>query len=178
MSPDTRFRLVLAVGVLLSLSIKLLAIGGIENPHPGDVAATAESSLVAQGFASAGITEYAGRPSLLVNRGACLLYLIPVAPQGYNEATLSAKLAPGERLSFVFRGELYRDRQPRWAPLVNYYVSKAIRYSGWPARFWPVYGVVEVGDCARTTVEWSQLPAVAFRRHGLDGFKDKSALAH
>lgn len=160
---SVRFKIFLAVALTITLSAKLLNGGRVDNPSFDLVLSGAEKALVAQGYLSAGMTTFSGRKALLAGRGACFIYVVPVAHQGWHQETLRKGMAADQSLWFVFEGTLTAETQPEWRTLFGYYVQKSLRYAGFPATYHPVFGVVASRECNVSNVDWASLPAVPFR---------------
>lgn len=166
MAISTRLKVGIAVALATTLGIKLVIAGGIANPTNAEIAAAAEPFFVSQGFQSAGQALFADRVALLLSRDACLLYAVPVAPQGWHEALLRFALQNDQILSFVYKGAVRRDTQERWRPLLTYYVKKALRYASLPTEYDPVFALVQSGACDVNSIDWARMPAVPFKRVG------------
>jgi hypothetical protein len=159
-----RFRLILSVVFLATLGLKLLVAGPVENPSDSEIAESLTSFFLGQGFQVAGLTTFAGRQALLIHRGDCLAYVVPVAQQGWHQATVREAMSANQHLFFEFRGEISVDRQMRWYPLLVYYAFKIARYAGMPEPYPPVLALVTSGSCDVAKIDWASMPEIQFRR--------------
>ena len=166
-----RFNILLACALTATLGIKILVAGGVRNPSFETIAGAMRPFFERNGFDVAGETTYAGRPALLVSRGPCLLYSIPVAQQGWHQAIVRQSMTGEQYLWFATRGAATMNIQPRWAPLIEYYFNKALRYVGIARQYPPVLALVASNNCDIHSLPWNSLPSVPFEPISiLEGF--------
>lgn len=159
-----RFELLLAGALALTLGVKLVVAGGVQNPSFEAVSEAMRPFFARNGFEIGGSTTFAGRPALLVRKDACLLYSVPVSQQGWHQATVRQSLSAGQGLWYAMRGRLQKDLQPTWSPLAQYYFNKILRYGGLDGQYPPILALVTAGDCDLGQIDWNGLPRVDFVR--------------
>lgn len=167
---STHFKVFLAVGLVVSLGVKALVVGSVSNPSDREIVEAAMPFFERQGFQVMGPTSFAGRDALLAQRDDCLMYVIPVAHQGWHQATVRQSLDPTQKLAFVFEGRIAPAQQERWRPLLTYYLFKAARYTGVDLPYPPVFGLAMSGNCQVETLDWASMPRIAFHRLLIGGF--------
>jgi len=153
----------LASILAVSIGVKLVFAGNVYNPSNEQIIQAFEPAFASQGFISAGATQYSGRPALLVSKGECYLYVIPVATEGWHQSALRGNLPAGGRLFFAFDGVAYLSEQPTWAPLIQSFWDRGLRYMGVRRAFKPVVALIGTPACDSSAVVWSKLPQVPFR---------------
>jgi hypothetical protein len=88
-------------------------------------------------------------------RDECRLLLAMVSPKGEQRAFLTQLAAPGDQVSFVFQGRIYKE-QPIWRPLIyQYLVGQFQNYAGVGSPSSPTIGVVASPNCDLGNVAWS-----------------------
>lgn len=163
MGVSPQFKIAAALLIAATLAAKLLIAGGVQNPTDEEIAVAVQPFFEQQGFGAAGLGTFAGRPALILGRNNCLMYAVPVAHQGWHQATVRSGVTADQELWFVFDGNLRKDRQQRWYPLAKYYFDKALGYVGINLGYPPVLALVTSGDCGIQTVAWSKLSAIPFK---------------
>lgn len=172
MSVKRRFSVILAVGLLTTLSIKTLFAASVLRPTNDVVASMAGEELSRQGYQVAGLGVFAGRIALLAGKDGCLIYLVPVSEQGWHQETVRKALSSDQSLSFLYKGELYPGDQPRWPPLLNFYVSLALSYMGMGPGFDPVYALISSNGCDLQSPKWNLLKSLPYRKESVFSFQD------
>lgn len=164
MTANRSFLIFLACILSISLTIKLVTGGRITDPPGEIVLQSIEFDLVQQGFSSAGQTSIAGRKAVLVGRGDCLSYIVPVAPQGWHQQTLRTLISPEQHLWFSFAGNITSERQPTLSPLAKYYTWKTLSYLGMRSSYHPVLAIVATSACDLSEPFWSKLSMLPFEQ--------------
>lgn len=164
-----RFRFVLAVALVATLSLKILVSGGINNPSFDTIARSVETSMAGIGFETAGIVPYNGAPSALVRNTDCIMYVVPIAQQGWNQASLNLTLAPENDIWYVFEGHVRAGAPDRWRPMLGYYIAKSLRYAGFDTGYPPLLAVIAPKACPVASIDWSAIKDVHFESSGWIG---------
>lgn len=167
MSKNVRFSLFLGVLLVASLGLKLAVGGGLVVESNAEIARSLEEPLARQNVNSAGVVTYAGFDTLLVEKNGCMMYLVPVVPHGWNQASLRRFKPDDQALWFVADGEIVRDYQPRVRPLARYFAAKALRYMGIDFGYYPVIAVLGAEDCQPASIDWSTVPLAHFKAKSL-----------
>ncbi|WP_156886649.1 hypothetical protein [Rhizobium gallicum] len=167
MAAIRRFSLFLAIGLIATLSIKTFVAASVLRPNNEEIASAAGATLAGQGYQVAGLSSFSGRVALLAGQESCIMYFVPVSEQGWHQETVRKGLVDEQKLWFLFRGKLYADDQPRWPPLLGFYVSLALAYTGLGPGFEPVYAVVASRECDMAKVDWQAFKALPYRKESL-----------
>lgn len=165
MTVSRRFKALLVVFAAITLGVKLLTGSVVQNPDANAIYDSITPALRAQGFEIAGQVSFAGRDALLVRRESCIAYLLSVAHQGWHEQTILQNTPPDARLFFIFKGQVFPDRQPRFWPLLDYYAAKALRSVSPQSTYPPVIALVASGECSLGSVDWKTIDGVPFATH-------------
>lgn len=168
MALSKRFSIFAAATLSLTLGAKLAFVAGVGTPDDETIAIAMAPLFEGQGFLSAGVVDFAGRPALLVSREACLLYVVPVAPQGWSEATVRHAIGPDQSLWFAFAGSVREDTQERYRPLLIYYINKSMAYMRFSPGYSPVLALVGSRACQIDRLDWSRIPTVPFKEFAVD----------
>lgn len=165
MAGSTRFKILLALALIVTLGSKAFITANVGNPSDREIVEGIVPFFERSGFEVAATAYFAGRDALIARKGDCLIYAVPVAHQGWHQATVRQSVDPAsQKLDFVFRGRLTADRQERWYPLLVYYTRKVERYVGLDADYPPLVALVSSGRCDLAAVDWDRLPSVPFHR--------------
>jgi hypothetical protein len=156
-----------AIALVLTIAPKLLISGAVGNPPEIEIVDAISPFFLKNGYAVANSVVFANRHALMIRKGICIAYVIPVAHQGWHQAGIRQAVSSSQRLWFEFDGKLTADEQQRWYPLFVYYVRKAIRYTGLPATYPPVLAVVADGECSFEALDWASLPSIQFHNSRL-----------
>jgi hypothetical protein len=154
----------LAVGLVATLSIKTFVAASVLRPNGSEIAIAMAEAMSLQGFQVAGLSNFAGRAAAMVQRDNCLLYLVPVSEQGWHQETVRTGLVEGQKLYFLFNNRLYERDQPRWEPLLGFYTSFALAHGGLGSGYRPVVAVVSSSGCNVSAVDWNILKPVPYVR--------------
>lgn len=171
MAASNSFKIVLAISLLVTVMPKLLLGAGVSNPSYSEIVKIIAPFFTAEGYEVTSPVDFAGKDALLAMKGDCLMYVIPVAHQGWHEATVRQSVGPSENLWFAFEGRL-KQRQDTYYPLSAYYINKSARYLGVDADYPPVLAIVTEGTCSIESIHWGGLPRIPFTLRGL--IKDTS----
>lgn len=162
-----RFNTLLAAGLAATLSIKIFVAASVLRPTNEAIAYAAGDALASQGYEIAGLSNFSGRVALLAGLGDCMMYVIPISEQGWHQEVIRKVLADDQSLWFLFRGELYPNNQPRWPPLLGFYSSLALAYTGIGSGYEPIYAVVATKECHLEQINWQTFPAIPYRKEAL-----------
>lgn len=163
-SVSNSFKILVVIGLIATILPKFITAAGVQNPTGIDILKKARLFFERQGFDVAGLTKFSDRDSLLVQKDNCMMYVIPVAHQGWNQATIKQALVPGQSIWFQFEGKLTRDVQDTGYPLLIYYTNKAVNYLGYRAGYPAVLAIVCQGTCDLMSLAWNSLDRVSFQR--------------
>jgi len=159
-----RFKIALGLVLGVSLGLKLLVFGaGVMNPSEPDIASALKPFFERQGY-SVVSAEFAGRSALLAVRNECMMYVVPIAHQGWHQSTVRQAVGRNQTLWFAFEGNLSRDAQQRWRPLLTYYSTKIWAYVGANAGYPVALAIVAYDGCDVTQVDWRETPSVPYQR--------------
>ena len=167
--PVQQLKLLTAIAgfLVFSLGIKVAVGGGIVNPTDEQLALAAQRALEDQNFVSAGLTQIASRPALLMARDLCQIFIVPVAHQGWHDAVLKKITTDGWRLWYVFDGSATENAHSRFTPLISYYYKKTAAYVGFDVSYPLFYGVIASDACKIKELDWSYLQNVKYKRYSL-----------
>jgi hypothetical protein len=88
-------------------------------------------------------------------RDECRLLIAIVSPKGDQRAFLTELAAPGDQVSFVFQGKIYKE-QPIWRPLIHQYLVRQLQnYAGIRSPSSPVVGMIASPTCDLSGEAWS-----------------------
>lgn len=159
------FKIITAAFLLASISLKLATGGGVRNPNFDEIKPLLENYMVGKGYQVAGALRYADLNGVAAMKSDCLLYLIPIAHQGWNEATVLQQIQSGQEVYFIYRGRVAKAIQPRFSPTLSYYLSKFLSYIGFAHYgYAPMLAAVTTGKCDMNSAAWADAPTVAFPR--------------
>lgn len=156
------FKVLLGVALAITLLPELTGNAWIANPADAQIVRGVRPFFDQQGFQVAGETRFAGREALLVGKDNCMIYAVPVAHQGWHQATVRQSTGTDQSLWFAFEGRVTKDRQSALRPLLTYYTLKSLRYLGLPTGYPPVLALVIDGGCTPWETDWSLVPTVPF----------------
>lgn len=166
MAASTRFKWVLGVTLALTFGIKALpGNSSVNNPSPQEILATISPFIQSQGFEVAGDATFSGLPAILAHKDTCFLYIIPTPHQGWNEAIIRRGLAPGQKLEFVFEGQLATSKLIHYYATSKYYFNKFMNYAVSSAFDYPLFiNLITDGDCKSYALPWGTLPRIKFTK--------------
>lgn len=157
------FKLVLAVTLSLTALPKLLLGTGFSNPSSDEIVKAVGYVFERDGYNVTSPVQFAGKEALLAMKGGCIIYAVPVAHQGWHQATIRQSLAPTQSLWFEFQGRLTRDFQETIYPLSVYYIRKTLRYVGFDTKYPPVLALIADGSCSISELGWDRGPEIRFK---------------
>lgn len=150
-----RFRLALAIALLLTLGVKLLWTRDAPAPDEALFVAKAEETLRAQGFRTERIVRRFGTV-VRGDRGACRLMIGEHPASGAMAEALAVESRGIGALRFIWRGET-SAQAPRLLPLFEFYVKRELGRLGFhPARR-PILAVAANPACDGIRVDWAPL---------------------
>jgi hypothetical protein len=155
----------LAAALALTLCIKL-ASADYEVPSSENIVAAVAVFLANQGFAVDTSARIAGRAAVIAERDNCVLEIVPIAAQGWNQSSLRETVQRREILTYIYKGGLRDDGQERWIPLFNNYARLSLRRFAVPVGYEPILAVVHPRACDPRAIDWAELPPVPFVRRG------------
>lgn len=160
---SSSFKFGLSVLLIVTTIPKILWGGGISNPEYVDIVNAATEFFVEEGFQVSGQVQFAGMDALLAINDECLMYVVPVAHQGWHQAAIRHSVGPDQSLWFEFEGEIKGQKQDTFYPLTVYYFNKAARYFGFKANYPPLFAIVTEGNCSVKALNWRAFPAISFK---------------
>lgn len=164
MAVSSSFKFGLGVLLVVTTIPKVLWGGGISNPEYAEIANTVTPFFIEEGFQVASEVKFAGMDALIAFRDECLMYVVPVAHQGWHQATIRQAVGPSQSLWFEFEGVIKEREQDTFYPLTVYYFSKAARYFGFKTNYPPVFAIVTEGNCSVKALNWRAFPAISFKK--------------
>lgn len=167
MAASAALKVALAASLVTTLGLKLVFGGGVGIPISAQVSREVADHLATQGFQIRSQGEFGGRPATVLTAPGCELAVMNIAHQGWHEPTLREAMPSGYNLFFIYDGKAIEGTQPKWLPLLEYYVLKAVSYTGWSAPFKPMLAVVARPSCDFSGVDWTALPTFSFHRISL-----------
>lgn len=166
MAASRPLKAALAVTLALTLGIKL-ASADYEVPSSESIVAAVAVFLANQGFAVDASARIAGRVALVAERDNCVLEIVPIAAQGWNQSSLRETVQRREILTYIYKGRLRHDGQERWLPLFSNYARLSLRRFAVPVGYEPILAVVHPQACDPRALDWAELPPVPFVRRGM-----------
>ncbi len=150
---STALRVLLAIIVVASLSLKVASSGAASPTEPVHLEHQLAAFLEREGFRAADNQQDGDLHLIAVKavRGECRLLLAVVSPQGWHQALLTQIAAPGDNVSFVFDGSVYKA-QPIWRTAAHDYLGRILKYAGLNSP--PVLGVISSPACDLAKLPW------------------------
>jgi hypothetical protein len=155
MSASRVLRGLLVVIAVVSLSLKMANGMGAAPAAPDHLRHQLAAFLEREGFRVDGSQQGSDfhLPVVKATRDECRLVAI-VSPKGGQRAFLTQLAAPGDQVSFVFQGRIYKE-QPIWRPLIDrYLIGQFQNFAGLGSPSSPVVGVVAPPNCDLGNVAW------------------------
>ncbi|TNM65324.1 hypothetical protein [Aliirhizobium smilacinae] len=150
---------------MASISMKLATGGGVRNPNFDEMKPRLEQYLRGKGYQIAGSLRFADLNGIAAMKSDCLLYLVPIAHQGWNEATVLQQTQSDQEVYFLYEGTATKAIQPRLSPMLGYYSSKFLSYLGLKHYgYAPMLAAVTTGSCDMNSEAWADAPTVSFPR--------------
>ena len=156
MSASLALRGLLVVLAAVSLSLKV-ANGMVVVPLASDDLTQLAAALERGGFRIEESQQQNGfhLPIIKVARDDCQFLIAIVSAKGDQRAFLTQLAAPGEEVSFVYRGVISKE-QPVWRPLFDQHVvGRLPSFAGNRSRSSPVLGVVAPAGCLLVDARWN-----------------------
>lgn len=163
MAVSNSFKALTALVLAVTLAPKLLIGAVVSNPSYGIVVESFAPFFFEEGFQVAYPAQFAGKEALIAMKDDCFMHVVPVAHQGWHEATIRTSVRPDQKLWFEFEGRLTEQHQETVYPLIVYYARKAVRYLGINTDFPPVLAIVAEGSCSIELIKWDRRPRIPFR---------------
>jgi hypothetical protein len=152
---SSRFRLILAASLLLTLGVKLLWTRDAPVPDDALFVATAEETLRAQGFRTDRIVRRFGT-IVRGARGGCRLMVGDYPANGMFAEPLAAESRGIGTMRFVWRGEV-SAQAPKLRPLLEFYVKRELGRLGFRAERRPILAIAANAACAGVAIDWTAL---------------------
>lgn len=157
------FKSMIAGFLIATISLKLATGGGIRNPTFEEIRPGLHEYLVQRGFSVAGDLRIASLDGLAAMKSDCLIYLLPVAHQGWNEATIMKQTEGRQKVYFIFGDDVTQSTQSRVVPTLRYYSSKFFTYLGLRQfGYTPMIAALTTGSCDMSANIWKGVPSLPF----------------
>lgn len=163
MAVSSSFKVLVVVSLVVTLIPKILIGAVVSNPTYGKVVELIAPFFVSQGFQVTYPAQFAGKEALIAMKDNCFMHVVPVAHQGWHQATVRNSVVPDQRLWFQFEGHLTEEEQETYYPLTIYYAKKAARHLGISVNFPPVLALITEGACSVQALNWNGLPEIPFQ---------------
>lgn len=150
-------RALLLVLLAASIPLKLWTLPDARAAGPAGDDAVREGMrafLAEAGFSAQIEPGMVGLPAASGTRDGCRVLLANVAPQGYHRDLIFRLAAPGDAVSFLFRGQAYPD-QPGWATWASRLLSH-LRLAPAATGSERVFALLAAGPCGIEAPAWAE----------------------
>ena len=145
---------VLAIAyIFLIVVTRFFFAGSVMAPDREGIVDSIRQHLEAQGFSALDYTP-AGRAAVVAQRNDCLMYVVAIEPQGWNQEGIKMMKRPDQSLWFSYGGHPEREHQKYYENIMHFYFQKALAYIGQGGLYRIPAAILASDDCDVKSIDF------------------------